>query len=110
MKHDIPADELERAQARVDPLLEALRRETARLGPDADSALAFHPGGTLLVSASKDRTLRLWNPANGQLFKALEGHNAWVQGITFAAQGSRLASVSADHSVRIWDLSDPTKK
>jgi hypothetical protein len=43
VKHDIPADELERAQARVDPLLEALRRETARLGPDADSALTFHP-------------------------------------------------------------------
>jgi hypothetical protein len=40
---DIPADQLKRAQARVDALLEALRRETARLGPDADSALTFRP-------------------------------------------------------------------
>jgi hypothetical protein len=27
----------------VDPLLEALRRETERLPPDADSALTYHP-------------------------------------------------------------------
>jgi WD40 repeat protein len=74
------------------------------------TALAFHPNNTLLVSASKDRTLRLWNPANGQLYKALEGHTAWVQGVTFLAQGTRLASVGADASVRLWDLSEPTKK
>jgi WD40 repeat protein len=74
------------------------------------TALAFHPNNTLLVSASKDRTVRLWNPANGQLYKALEGHTAWVQGVTFFAQSTRLASVGADQSVRLWDLSEPPKK
>jgi WD40 repeat protein len=74
------------------------------------TALAFHPTGTLLVSGSRDRTVRLWNPANGQPYKALEGHTAWVQGVTLFAQGTRLASVSADHTVRLWDLSDPAKK
>jgi hypothetical protein len=43
MKSDIPADQLERTQARVDQLLEALRRETQRLAPGADSALTFSP-------------------------------------------------------------------
>jgi hypothetical protein len=43
MKTDIPADQMEGARARVDQLLEALRRETERLGPDADSALTFRP-------------------------------------------------------------------
>ncbi len=43
MKSDIPSDELERANARVDQLLEALRRETARLASTADSALAYSP-------------------------------------------------------------------
>jgi WD40 repeat protein len=74
------------------------------------TALAFHPSEPLLVSASKDRTLRLWNPNDGKLSKALEGHTAWVQGVTFFAQGTRLASVSADGSVRLWDLSEPPKK
>jgi hypothetical protein len=33
-----------------------------------------------------------------------------VQGVTFLAHGTRLASVSADHTVHIWDLTDPGKK
>jgi hypothetical protein len=43
MKSDIPADQLADAQARVDQHLEALRRDTALLPPDAESALTFHP-------------------------------------------------------------------
>ena len=43
MQSNIPPDQLERAQARVDQFLEALRLETGRLSPDADSALVFHP-------------------------------------------------------------------
>jgi len=43
MKSDIPADQLERAQSRVDQLLEALRRQTERLASDSDSALTYRP-------------------------------------------------------------------
>ena len=43
MQSDIPADQLNRAQARVDQLLDALRGETQRLAPDAESALTFDP-------------------------------------------------------------------
>ena len=43
MEHDIPADQLARAQARVNQLLDALRRQTERLAPEADSALVFLP-------------------------------------------------------------------
>jgi hypothetical protein len=43
MKTDIPPDQLARAESRVDQLLEALRAETARLAPLADSALVYHP-------------------------------------------------------------------
>jgi len=41
VKSDIPADERHRAQARVDQFLDALRRETERLAPDSEMALAF---------------------------------------------------------------------
>jgi hypothetical protein len=43
VEHDIPADQLARAQARVNQLLDALRRQTERLAPEADSALVFLP-------------------------------------------------------------------
>lgn len=74
------------------------------------TTLLIHPAGQLLVSASKDRTLRLWNPGTGQPIKTLEGHSSWIQSATFVAQGTRLASVSADHTVRLWDLTEPIKK
>jgi hypothetical protein len=45
MNSEIPADQLERARARVDQLLEVLRRGTERLESDADSALSFYPDG-----------------------------------------------------------------
>jgi len=43
LEPDIPVDQLERAQARVDQLLDALRDQTKRLAADADSALTFRP-------------------------------------------------------------------
>jgi hypothetical protein len=43
VKSDIPADKFGVAQARVDQFLDALRRETERLPPDADSALTYQP-------------------------------------------------------------------
>ena len=43
MKSEIPADQLERAQARVDQLLTTLRRGTERLETLADSALTYDP-------------------------------------------------------------------
>jgi hypothetical protein len=43
VKSDIPADQLGAALARVDQFLDALRRETGRLPPDADSALTYQP-------------------------------------------------------------------
>ncbi len=43
MKADIPANPIDRAQNRVEQLLEALRRETGRLGPLDDSALEYSP-------------------------------------------------------------------
>ena len=69
-------------------------------------ALAFHPGGAVLVSASKDRTVRLWGPATGQALRTLEGHTAWVEGVAFFAQGTRLVTVGADQTIRLWDLSE----
>jgi hypothetical protein len=43
VKSDIPADQLARTQARADQLLDALRSQTQRLAPEAESALIYQP-------------------------------------------------------------------
>ena len=42
--------------------------------------------------------------------RALEAHGAWVEGLAFLAQGTRIATVGADQTVRLWDLVEAPKK
>jgi WD40 repeat protein len=73
-------------------------------GHDSDvNAVAFSHDGSLLASASGDRTGRLWNPTTGQDVQALKGHTEWVNAVAFSHDGSLLASASGDWTVRLWN-------
>jgi WD40 repeat protein len=70
--------------------------------------VAFSPDGTLLATASHDRTARLWDPATGQHRSTLEGHTDWVSGVAFSPDGTLLATASDDGTVRLWDPATDT--
>ncbi len=82
--------------APVDPCVRVLVGHT-----DWVRALAVLPDGTL-ASASRDETVRVWDPATGRCLRVLEGHTETVQALAVLPDGT-LASASGDRTVRVWD-------
>lgn len=66
------------------------------------TAIAFSPDGKYSASASRDHTIRLWDPATGALRSTLEGHRDYVTAVAFSRDG-HLASASWDSTVRLWE-------
>jgi WD40 repeat protein len=64
---------------------------------------AFSPDGTRLVTASVDRTARVWDAATGHLLATLNGHTGPVNDAAFSADGSRIVTASDDGTARVWD-------
>ena len=58
----------------------------------AVAAVLFVPGKDILVSASHDQTVRLWNLTSGAAMFRLSGHESWVTSLAISADGNRFAS------------------
>jgi WD40 repeat protein len=66
--------------------------------------VAFSPDGKRIVSASFDRTIRIWNSETGDMvLDPLRGHTDWVYSAVFSPDGRRIASASRDETIRIWN-------
>lgn len=80
---------------------------------EAINDLKIHPRDpSLILTASKDESLRLWNLRTGitiAIFAGLKGHRGEVVFADFSHDGSRFASCGIDNSVRIWDIYDDDK-
>ena len=77
---------------------------------DVVFAIAFHPNGKLLASASFDKTLRLWEVGSEARpvvspQKILSHHSDAVYGVGFDPAGKWLVSCSRDRSVRVVEVS-----
>ena len=67
----------------------------------------------VLISASADRTIKLWEPNSGnktnKCFQTIIGHERAVLDMTYMAKVQLLFTSSADGTMRIWRI-DPARK
>ncbi len=66
--------------------------------------MAVTADGRWAVSASLDKTLKVWDLGSGQLVRTLEGHTNWVNDVAVTADGHWAVSTSLDKTLRVWDL------
>lgn len=59
-------------------------------------------GSTLFAGAS--RTIVTWNLEERKVQALMKGHDGWIWSLDIIDGGRRLASVSADESIKIWDV------
>lgn len=67
---------------------------------------AVPPVGTRLVTASSDRTIRIWDTDHGTELLLLRGHDGAVTDVAVSDDGRELVSASADRTLRTWARSD----
>jgi len=63
---------------------------------------SFSPDSRLLVSASKDTTLKVWDVRTKKLHTDLPGHLDEVFAVDWSPDGFRVGSGGKDKAVRLW--------
>jgi WD40 repeat protein len=89
------------------PTVALNERTTARARgrhTDGVTSLTLSPDGRSLATGSRDRTVRFWDVATGEVTDILSGHTDEVSSVAFSPNGKTLASGSRDKTVRLWDV------
>jgi dipeptidyl aminopeptidase/acylaminoacyl peptidase len=69
---------------------------------DEVMSAAFSPDGARVVTASADRTARVWDAKTGELITGPLLHQAPVQSATFSPDGTRVVTASGN-TAQVWD-------
>ena len=87
----------------------ALRRASMHCGTilrghsDKVSSSRLSPDCKQILSASYDRSIRIWDAYTGICIDTLKGHSDKVYFANYNSDGNRIISTSADKTVRLWD-------
>ncbi|MER5702848.1 protein kinase [Micromonospora sp. NPDC002296] len=81
----------------------ATGRVLCELASDAD-VFDVSPDGRHVVTADRDRALRMWDVRTGRCVHLLEGHPETVATVAFTADGRNVLSTDHRPAIRLWEL------
>lgn len=67
------------------------------------TAVVWSPDASQLLSASYDKTIRLWDASSGKILHILRSHTDRVNAVAWSPDGKHIASASDDSLVHIWN-------
>jgi WD40 repeat protein len=68
------------------------------------NAIAIHPRMPYLVSASDDKTARLWHLQTHELQSVFSGHSQFVKAVAVHPHLPQFASAGCDRTIKLWDM------
>jgi WD40 repeat protein len=69
------------------------------------NSVAFSSDGQRIVTASLDKTAKVWDAAGGREPLTLKGHSDHVLSVAFSADGQRIVTGSVDQTAKVWEAS-----
>ena len=71
---------------------------------DSVRSIRFSQDGALIVSSSRDNTVRVWDIGSEKLFRTFRGHGSAVAAADFSADGRWILSAGRDGQAKRWSL------
>lgn len=68
------------------------------------TAVGTAPDGKLVISASLDRTVRVWDGTSGKLTRLFQGHLEGVTALAVRPDGKQAATGADDGGIKLWEL------
>jgi WD40 repeat protein len=68
----------------------------------------FSPDGKQIVTASEDKTAKVWDAETGKLLASIE-HRELVRSAEFSPDGEQIATASSDKTAKVWSFPRETR-
>jgi WD40 repeat protein/serine/threonine protein kinase len=105
---EIPGDPVLRFL--VSQAVQRIPLRTALLADHKDivNSAAYSLDNKRIVTASKDKTAKIWDASSGRLLVSLIGHKDNVLNAKFSPDGKYVVTVSSDRTAKLWNAANGT--
>ncbi|KAK4495999.1 hypothetical protein PRZ48_013267 [Zasmidium cellare] len=79
------------------------RRTSFNRRDDQFTTLALSPDGQIVLSGSRDATIRLWDTRVSEEMQSFEGHSKGTTSVSFSPDGLKVVTGGKDKTVRVWN-------